>query len=291
MITKMFERLGKNIDRSFPMFKYLVLQTETHAFCGSLAFFALLAFYPFSVLLLSLTKYGGRWDSAYAVILYALWAYYPTAQECLVRNLEVSVGQYGRQVQFHSAVWVLLGAAGFFIPLESAFNRLWKFPQDRAYWKNQAVGLLLTTACCGLAVLFVLLTTLFHSAISRMVAWEMGSSVLRYLALKVSAILFSLASIFLFYKVLPNGKVRTRDALPAAVLAGVLAEVVRWLYMLLLPFLQIQKAQGPYYVSISFALLAYFQAFVLLGGAFVATGTRKHPRLVLLGISGIKTQE
>jgi hypothetical protein len=45
---------------------------------------------------------------------------------------------------------------------------------------------------------------------------------------------------------------------------------VRWLYVQALPVLQLQKSQGPYYVSVSFVLLAYVEAFVLLGGAYLA---------------------
>ena len=34
--------------------------------------------------------------------------------------------------------------------------------------------------------------------------------------------------------------------------------------------LSLQRSQGPYYVSVSFVLLAYVEAFVVLGGAYVA---------------------
>ncbi|MBI2820989.1 MAG: YihY/virulence factor BrkB family protein [Acidobacteria bacterium] len=281
MTKTLIERFSEKTGALLPLFRYLVLQTETHAFCGSLAFFALLAFYPFSFLLLSWARYAMRWGTAYTVIADALRDYYPTGQDFLVRNLEFSVVQYGRQIELHSIVWVLLGAAGFFIPLEAAFNRLWKFPQDRPYWKNQLVGFLLTAACCGLAFLFVLLTAALHTLISRLLVWDLLGGIFRYAALKISTILYSFGAIFLFYKFLPNGRVRSAQVLPAAVLAGVAAEVVRWLYLQVLPFLQIQKSQGPYYVSISFALLAYFEAFVLLGGAFLASGSEQHPWLAL----------
>jgi len=36
----------------FPLFRYLILQTETHAFCLALACAALIGFYPFCTLLL-----------------------------------------------------------------------------------------------------------------------------------------------------------------------------------------------------------------------------------------------
>jgi hypothetical protein len=52
------------------------------------------------------------------------------------------------------------------------------------------------------------------------------------------------------------------------------------LYLLALPFLDLQKSQGPYYISISFVLLAYFESFVVLAGAYLAarpTGTTGLP--------------
>lgn len=42
------------------------------------------------------------------------------------------------------ALWILLGGAGVFIPLETAFNQLWGFSEHRPYWKNQLVGLVRT---------------------------------------------------------------------------------------------------------------------------------------------------
>ena len=60
--------------------------------------------------------------------------------------------------------------------------------------------------------------------------------------------------------------------MPAAVMAGVAAELMRWGYQIVLPYLQVPKNQGPFYISISFALLAYFESFVVLAGAYVAAG-------------------
>src|SRR5688572_1068196 len=110
-MISIFRKIAEKLDRSFPLFRYLVLQTQTHAFCGSLAFFALMAFYPVSSLLLYVTRYVLDWQSAYEVIVYALRDYYPTAQDFLVRNLEISVGEYGRSFDFGSVFWIILGAA------------------------------------------------------------------------------------------------------------------------------------------------------------------------------------
>jgi membrane protein/epoxyqueuosine reductase len=275
-------RLKQNLEGFLPLFKYLILHTETHAFCGSLAFFALLAFYPFSFLMLTLARHAVRWVYAYAVVVDALIHYYPAGQNFLLRNLENSVRLYGRKMEIFSAAWLLLGAAGFFIPLESAFNRLWKFERDRPYWKNQIVGFLLTTVCFLLAVVFILLTALLNSGAQRIVGTGFIYGAFQYGTLRVAGLLFSIAAIFLFYKFLPNGRVRSSDVFPAAILAGAAAEVVRWVYLMVLPLLDLERIQGPYYVSISFTLLVYFEAFVLFGGAFLATDSKKFPWMGLI---------
>mgnify|MGYP003694653931 CR=1 FL=1 len=85
----------------------------------------------------------------------------------------------------------------------------------------------------------------------------------------------SVAAIFLLYRYLPNHEVRSRQVPPAAIAAGVVARPVRLIYLRVLPLLDLPKSQGPYYVSMSFALLAYFEAFVLLGGRTWPPGRRR----------------
>ncbi len=277
MFDRFFSGIRNVFTRSFPLFEYLILKTATHAFCGSLAFFSLLGFYPLCQLLLFFAKNVLRWTSAYSVIVSALTEYYPAGQTFLVRNLEWSVAQSGTHIQLQSIFWVLLGSAGFFVPMEAAFNRLWNFKSDRPYWKNQLIGFLLTCVCCALAMIFISLMAVFYSAVSRIVSWDLLARALRYVALKVSALCFSVVAIFLFYKFLPNGKISSSQVLPASMLAGVVAEAVQWGFAFVLPYLQLPKSQGPYYVSISFALFAYCEAFVLLGGAFLASGAKRMP--------------
>ena len=253
-----FSRVARaRLARPLPLVSYLLLATETHALCGSLAFFAMLGFYPLGLLLLSLAKYVLRSSAAQEAIRLALHVYYPVGQDFLVRNLEASTGRLGEGVTVASTLWILLGGAGIFIPLETAFNRLWGFPAHRPYWRNQAVGFLLTLVCWGLAVGVVLLVGAFPAR-------------LRPFVLQVAMIAFAAAVVFLFYRYLPNGPVPTRIALPAAVLTAVTGEAVRLAFGLVLPLLGLPRSQGPFYVSVSFLVLVYVEAFVVLGGAYLA---------------------
>ena len=98
------------------------------------------------------------------------------------------------------------------------------------------------------------------------------------IALHLTAVCFFSMTIFLFYKVIPNRKVETLQVLPAAILAGVFAEIVKDVYVVLLPLMDIgsnKGSQGPFYMSVSFVVLGYFETFVILGGAFLATQSRR----------------
>jgi membrane protein len=266
-------RLRFHLTHPLPLLEHLVLRTESHAYCAGIAFFALVAFYPSCLLLLSVSGDLLHWGAAQTVIRETLREYYPEAQSFLVRNLDVSLRQHGRELTAFAIVWILLGAAGVFIPLETAFNQLWGVREHRPYWRNQAVGFMLTAACGALAFVFVFTTAGARAVLARLVLSPLVERAVSDTLLRVSALGLSVAAIFLLYRFLPNCRVRASEVWPAAVAAGVVAEVIRWLYLLALPSLYLQRSQGPYYVSVSFALLAYVEAFVLLGGAYVAART------------------
>src|SRR5258705_6906926 len=145
------KNLSANVKSLFPLFRYLILQTETHAFCLALACAALIGFYPFCTLMLSLMQHQFHWDGGYKVIMLALQVLYPNPG-FLVRNLDVTVRSSGSSFELGSVIWVFLGAAGVFIPLEAGLNRLWKVHEDRPYWQNQLFGIGLTLVCCVLAI-------------------------------------------------------------------------------------------------------------------------------------------
>jgi YihY family inner membrane protein len=265
-----FARGGWHIAHPLPLLKHLALRTESHAYSAALAFFALVGFYPFCLLFLWITGDAMHWSAGETVIRETLREYYPAGQSFLLRNLDASVEQRANELSLATSLWILVGAAGIFIPLETALNTMWGAKEHRPYWKNQAVGFLLTMAGVGLAFGFVILTASLRAGVQSLELSTFATGIASYLALKTSAFVVSVAAIFLLYRFLPNYPVKSRQVLPAAILAGFVAEGVRWIFLQALPLLDLRKDQGPYYVSVSFALLAYLEAFVLMGGAYIA---------------------
>src|SRR5262249_20709487 len=270
MATPLAARLRAFPGRLRRLLKYLVLRTETHAYCGAVAFFALVGFYPSATLLLWLARDVLHWRPAETVVLQTLREYYPEGKDFLLRNLDFTVNARGSSFNPVTILWVLLGAAGIFIPLETAFNEVWGAKEHRPYWKNQAVGFLLTSTGCGPAVAFVLAPAGVQRLVEAGVEGRFEVQFLRYTALHLLALAFSVMVIFAFYKFLPNAMVPSGRVFRGAILAGLVAEAVRFVYQLSLPYLDLQGEHGPYYVSVSFVLLCYFETFVLIGGAYLA---------------------
>ena len=269
-------RLGREFKNLVPLFRYLILQTETHAFCLALACGALIGFYPASLVMLSVLKHILRWDAAYNVFMDTLRLYYPTSQDFLIHNLEVSLDLRSRSVELGSLFWVLLAATAIFVPLETGFNRLWQVREDRPYWHNQLIGFVLAVGCSLMALGFVGISTGLRFMID-FFPTELLRRTMDYVVIRGVTTCFFIATIFALYKFLPNKKIETRDVLPAAILAGIMAEVVRMVFTSLLPATNLVRTQGPYFVSVSFVLLAYFETFVVLGGAFLASRTDRYP--------------
>jgi uncharacterized BrkB/YihY/UPF0761 family membrane protein len=79
------------------------------------------------------------------------------------------------------------------------------------------------------------------------------------------------AIFFLIYWLLPNGKVRAKDVLPAAAAMGLLWEVAKYVYIKALPWLDFHDVYGPFSISITLMFWAFISGLMLLAGAHLAS--------------------
>src|ERR1051325_8673654 len=105
-------RLWREIQNLVPLFRYLILQSETHSFCLALAAAALVAFFPSCLVMLSVFKDLLRWQGAHDVLLHrVVQTYFPVDQAFVIRNLDARLTLLGHP-GMASLLWILLGAAG-----------------------------------------------------------------------------------------------------------------------------------------------------------------------------------
>jgi membrane protein len=250
--------------------KYL-LRTEVHTFAFSVAANAILSFFPFMLLLLTVIRQVLHSPLMYEVVVQLLRDNLPAGQDFVIRNLNALVGARHR-AQIFSLLILLVTSTGVFMPLEVAMNRVWHFRNNRSYLGNQMIALGLAFSCGVLALLSIGLTA-ENVVLLKTVTLGHGILVvrlLRFLAMKTFAVTASIAIFFLIYWLLPNGKVPARAVLPAAVIMGLLSEVLKHLYILALPRLNFQEVYGPFALSVSLMFWAFLSGLLLLTGAYLS---------------------
>jgi membrane protein len=255
---------------AYAVLKYL-LHTEVHTFAFSVAANAILSFFPFMLLLMTVIHDIFHSKVMYEIVVQLLREYLPAGQEFVIRNLNALVGARQRAQAFSLAI-LLITSTGIFMPLEVALNRIWGFAENRSYFGNQLISLGLAIACGVLALLSVALTAgnmaLMESSLHGHGVWM--SRILGFLAMRAFAILASIAIFFLIYWLLPNGKVRPSSVLPAAIIMGLLSEVLKYAYILALPRLNFQEVYGPFSLSVSMMFWAFLSGMLLLTGAHLS---------------------
>ena len=127
------------------------------------------------------------------------------------------------------------------------------------------VSLGLIFACGGLAMLSLMLT----AANSRWIAQVTGThgwaeTTLQLLVFKVAALVMSILALFLIYWLLPNRKVEPGRVVPVAIVVGLIMEALKYVNLLLWPWLQ-AKLDHEYRVfqhSITILLWSFVLAMV-----------------------------
>jgi membrane protein len=263
--------------------KYLA-RTDVHTFAFSVAANAILSFFPFMLLLMTLIRRVFHSRLMYEVVVQLLRDHLPAGQDFVIRNLNALVAARQR-AEIASLLILLITSTGVFMPLEVALNRVWGFPKNRSYIRNQLISLALTFCCGVLALLSIGLTagnivllknaSLGHDIFLIRSAW--------FLALRIFAVAASIAIFFLIYWLLPNGKVPALAVLPAAVIMGVLSEVLKYCYILALPRLNFQEVYGPFAISVSLMFWAFLSGLLLLTGAYLSAERhgRRHRKLAV----------
>jgi membrane protein len=244
-------------------------ETEAHVFALSIAASVLLSFYPFLIVVVSLCKYAFRWPAAVNAIYYALNDYLPgEVGQYISRNLALSVLSHGR-VQFVSLLLLLFTANGIFEPLEVALNRVWGAAKNRSYLKNQLLSLGLILLCGGLALSSFLLTALNEDFLKLELNLKFLPIWMAFVIFKLAAIPITILALFLIYWLLPNCKIPKRAVARTAVVVGLSFELMKYLNILVWPYLKVklQREYGPFYISASVVILSFVLAMVVLAGA------------------------
>jgi YihY family inner membrane protein len=248
--------------------RYLA-QSEVHTYAFSVAANAILSIFPFIVMMWTIERRIFHSPKMEGVLSDMLRYFLPAHQDFVVKNMGLLAHARGR-IQIISIVTLLISSTGVFLPLEVALNRVWKVKENRSYLRNELISLGLAFAV-GVLALFSIVFTVAQNHLLEMVFRGRTEGVVFYVlahaVLRVSATIFSISIFFLIYWVLPNRKLPIRAVLPTAIVAGLLWEVAKTIYVFVLPWMNLDEAYGPFSVSVGLMLWAFVTGLILLAGA------------------------
>jgi YihY family inner membrane protein len=253
----------------FAVARYLTRpQAQTFAF--SVATMAVLAFFPFMIVLIIFIRRGIESRAMYDVLLQFLRDHIPIGQQYVINALDGLV-KARKRVELGSMAILFLAARGVFMPLEVALNHIWGFEKGRSWLRNQVIGAGLTIGCGVLALLSVGFTAVNQYLLTEALTGGKRNPAARLGAFLVMKLVGTLVTIFIFFLVywlVPSGKVTASRVFPAAVIFGLLWEVAKYGYILLLPHLAFQEVYGPFSISVELLMWGYISGLVLLAGGY-----------------------
>jgi membrane protein len=255
-----------------------LLTPEAQTFALAVATFAVLAFFPFMIVLIMVIRRVFESRAMNYVLLQILRDHLPIGQDMVIKALDDLVNAR-KQVQVGSTILLLLATRGVFMPLEVALNRIWGFEKSRSWIHNQLVGALLAIGCAVLALVSIAVTafgnryvlTEFVGGGRHNPTFHLGA----FLLMKLVTTTASITTFFLIYWLVPAGKVSVRRALPAAIIFGILWELMKYAYIAALPHMNFEEVYGPFSVSVSLIFWAYLSGLLLLSGAYSAAYTHE----------------
>jgi membrane protein/epoxyqueuosine reductase len=248
-----------------------LLDSEVHTFAFSVAANAILSFIPFVVLLYTLANSVFHSHAMADVIGQTVQYFFPSNQEFVANSLAGVAALSSRHgVQFFSLIMILVACTGIFLPLEVALNQAWGVTKSRNYLMNQLVAF-------GLAFLMVVLgmgSVALNAAAERVLSVVFFNHVDNFFYKSISLLLLASTTgiavvVFLFaiYWLLPNRRVSPRPIVRTALVTGIIWIAAKYIFVALLPHLDLKALYGPFYVSVGLLFWAYISGLILFAGA------------------------
>ena len=248
--------------------RYLA-QTEVHTYAFSVAANAILSIFPFIVMMFTVAENVFHSPAMTREISGILHDVLPSNQDFVVRNMSLLVHPRG-SVEVVSVIMLLISSTGVFLPLEVALNRVWGVERNRSYVMNQLVSLGVAGLIGLLTMVAVGVATAQSSILGFVFFGHTQNAVygfIHQIFLQLTVAFLSIGMFFVIYWILPHRRLPLRAVLPTAVICGLLWDVGRLLYILVLPHMDLHSIYGPFEVSVSLMIWAFLTGLLLLSGA------------------------
>jgi len=245
-----------------------LLDSEVHTFAFSVAANAILSFIPFVVLLYTIALSVFHSQAMSGVISDMIHYFFPSNQDFIAKNLVLEAPRHG--VQALSVVMILISCTGIFLPLEVALNQAWGVTKSRNYIMNQLVAFGLAILMVVLGMIAILLSAAQRQILAFLFFHHTDNFFFDGISTFWLAICTGVACILFFFSIywlLPNCRVPWRPVLRASIVTGLIWLFAKYVFVAILPHLDLKSLYGPFYVSVGLLIWAYISGLILFAGA------------------------
>ena len=195
----------------------------THA--AAIAYYALLSFFPFLLLVFSLLGSITEDDNDRIAVLTFIFRYFPTQFDFVNAQLD-AFGEKRIQLGIAGALALIWASLGVFGAITSGVNEAWGVERQRSFWKHRMVSFLMLVAAGGVMILALVLVSAVKvagaSSFGVMLARFGWLAVFQTLTANYLATVLLILGVGLVYYFIPNAKTRFRDVWVGAALTGIL---------------------------------------------------------------------
>ena len=242
---------------------------------ASVSYYAVLSLFPLVLGLSAIVGMVAQSPERQEEVVEFILEYLP-GSEAFVRDSLDGIVRFRATLGVVSLVSLLWTGSAVFGAITRAVNRAWDVQQNPPFYKNKPRQLLMAA---GIAILFAIslsITSVFQWATSI----ELGGTNLEDLVggavvagiLKIPAFLISLGIFAFVYKVLPNTKTYWGYIWPGAIVAALLFESGKNLFLWYLEtFADYDQLYGNITSVIILMVWAYVSAFILILGAEISS--------------------
>lgn len=247
------------------------LQGDNLTYAASIAYYALLSLFPFSMLALATLGSITADERDRMAVLEFVLQYFPrqfgfiTTQLDEFRASRLTFGVLGTV----ALVW---GALGVFGAISTAVNYAWRVETPRSFWGHKLLSFLMLVVAGAVLIVALLLVSASQvvgaSWFAGVLSSFPGLSVLRSFAVRHATTGLFIIVVGLVFYFVPNAKVRFRDVWIGALITGLLwkaaLEIFSW-YMR--DMSRFTRVNGSIAATVVFLGWVYVQAVILLYGA------------------------
>ena len=245
-------------------------RSDDLTYAASIAYYALLSLFPFSLLAVTLLGRFAASDSARASVLRFVLQYFPGQFRFITEQLDafqtgsITLGIVGTI----ALVW---GAQGVFSAITTAVNYAWRVEETPSYVKHKLVAFLMLLVAGAMLVVALALASASKLVGANWFAGVLrefpGLLVLRGLTVRVATTVLFMLIVGLIYYFVPNTRVRFRDVWLGALVTGLLwrgaVEVLSWFMR---DMTRLTRVNGSIAAVVVFLIWVYVQAVILLYG-------------------------